>query len=361
MENADEVLRAKWIRSYFLKICLICIVVGVLLCIGKMICFSVRPYWYSTDYFYSFFRFVDDHVLECGLITIMLIIFLSTALELARISKVIGQITNGVKIIYSGEDEQISLPKDFREIEIGLRQIQLDAKSNAQAAREADQRKNDMIMYMAHDLKTPLTSVIGYLSLIDEEKTLPDHIKEKYVGIALKKALRLEELINGFFEIARFNFTHMILEKTTINMSMMLSQIVVEFEPIFREKGLRYSLDIQPDVMVVCDTEKMERVYDNLFKNIASYSYPNSEIAVKLEKSQGGGMRLVTVNKGKTIPQELLDHIFDQFFRIDSSRNSENGGSGLGLAVTKEIINLHGGTICCTSANEKIMFEIRIP
>ena len=181
------------------------------------------------------------------------------------------------------------------------------------------------------------------------------------MGIALKKALRLEELINSFFDMARFNFTHMMLEKSTVNMSMMLTQISFEFEPLFNEKNLSCSLDIQDNVMVNCDTEKMERVYDNLFKNIANYSYPETEISVHLEKYGDQGMRLSTVNHGKTIPPEMLEHVFDQFFRIDSSRNSESGGSGLGLAVTKEIVELHDGTISCRSENEKIEFEIIIP
>ena len=119
--------------------------------------------------------------------------------------------------------------------------------------------------------------------------------------------------------------------------------------------------DCSVDVFVICDIEKMERVYDNLFKNIANYSYRDTEILVSLEKNGDTGMRLLTINKGKTVPKEKLDHIFEQFFRIDNSRNSESGGSGLGLAVTKEIVELHGGTIGCNSENEEIIFEIIIP
>ena len=126
------------------------------------------------------------------------------------------EIADLVEVYLRGEGYEVELPKDFKEIEIGLRQIQLDTRTSAQEAHDAEQRKNDMIMYMAHDLKTPLTSVIGYLTLVDEEKELPDTAREKYISIALKKALRLEELINGFFDITRYNFTHMVLEKTTV-------------------------------------------------------------------------------------------------------------------------------------------------
>lgn len=361
MENAAKVLWGRWIKTYLLRFFLTCVVVGFSLWFGKVVLFAVHPYWHEWDSFYGVLSFVDDHKLECGIMVIMTILLVSTIIELGKIAQVIAQITNGVKIIYDGDEKPIKLPADFHEIEMGLRQIQLDTKANAQAAKEANQRKNDMIMYMAHDLKTPLTSVIGYLSLVDEEKDLPEQVRERYVGIALKKALGLEELINGFFDITRFNFTHMILEKTTVNMSMMLSQIVSEFEPVFREKELSCQLHMANEVMVFCDVEKMERVYDNLLKNIANYSYPKSEISITLEKNGEKGMKLITVNKGKTIPKEMLDHIFEQFFRVDSSRNSESGGSGLGLAVTKEIVELHGGTISCESENEEIVFTVTLP
>ena len=360
-KKATVALRRRWIRNYIIRIIVVSIIVGVFLKVGKSICFALHPVWMSGDLMYDILNYVDDHSFQFGVFFVIVIVFISTLLELSKISKVIGQIMDGVDIIYSGSSEEINLPKGFDEIEIGLRKIQVDTRENEQAAAEAISRKNDMIMYMAHDLKTPLTSIIGYLSLINEEKDISEKTKNKYVGIALKKALRLEELINSFFDMARFNFTHMMLEKSTVNMSMMLTQISFEFEPLFNEKNLSCSLDIQDNVMVNCDTEKMERVYDNLFKNIANYSYPETEISVHLEKYGDQGMRLSTVNHGKTIPPEMLEHVFDQFFRIDSSRNSESGGSGLGLAVTKEIVELHDGTISCRSENEKIEFEIIIP
>ncbi|MGN1351164.1 MAG: sensor histidine kinase [Anaerovoracaceae bacterium] len=311
-----------------------------------------------TDRGYYLLKYISDHQIEVMTAMLAVSAVVSTAIVLNKTCQAIGQITNGVRAVYEGSSDQIYLPEEFKEIEMGLRQIQLEAQVNIKDAQEANQRKNDMIMYMAHDLKTPLTSIIGYLSLVNDEKELPASVREKYTAIALKKAQRLEDLINGFFDITRFNFTHMILEKSTINMSMMLSQIISEFESDFREKELTCSTEIANNVMVTCDTDKMERVYDNLLKNIVNYSYPKSEVFISLEKAGDSGMRLITVNKGKTIPEEMLEHIFEQFFRLDGSRNSRSGGSGLGLAVAKEIVSLHGGTIQCKSENEEIEFEV---
>lgn len=177
----------------------------------------------------------------------------------------------------------------------------------------------------------------------------------------MKKALHLEDLINECFDITRFNFTCMFLEKSKINLSMMLEQMVSEFAQEFRKKNLTARLQIEDHIEMLCDVEKMERVFDNLLKNIVNYSYPDTKIEVSMNKTPEGNIRIVTTNHGKAIPEEMQEHIFEQFFRMDSSRNSDTGGSGLGLAVTREIVELYGGTIRCQSRMEEIQFIIELP
>ena len=361
MDNAARILRTRWIKRYLIRVILTSLVIAILFIAGRKVCFLIHPVWHPEDRYYNELNYIENHSLAIGVIGLLLIMNFSLLWELMHVSTVIEKIAQYVETIYRNGEDVISLPGDFREIESGLRKVQTEKIRIENEANEANKRKNDMVMYMAHDLKTPLTSIIGYLSLVNDEKELSENIKQKYTGIALKKAFRLEELINGFFEITRFNFSRMILEKTTVNMSMMLSQMVSEFETLFQEKGLVCDLKVQDNVMLTCDTDKMERVYDNLLKNISNYSYPNTGILMELEKYGDTGMRLKTVNRGRTIPQEMLSHIFEQFFRMDSSRSSESGGSGLGLAVTKEIVELHGGVITCQSENEQIIFEIIIP
>ena len=361
MDNTAKILRTRWIKRYIVRVVLTSLAIAILFLLGREICFMVNPVWHPEDRYYKELSYIQRHAFAIGTIGLLIIMNVSLLLELMYVSTAIQKITHIVENIYNNNDEEVLLARDFHEIETGLRKVQKDKIRTENEANEANKRKNDMIMYMAHDLKTPLTSIIGYLSLVNDEKELPEDIKQKYTGIALRKALRLEDLINGFFEMTRFNFSRMVLEKTTVNMSMMLSQIVSEFGTMFKEKGLTCNLKLQENVMITCDTDKMERVYDNLFKNICNYSYPNTEIEVELERYADSGMKLRTVNRGKTIPPEMQAHIFEQFFRIDSSRNSESGGSGLGLAVTKEIVELHGGRISCESENEQIIFEVVIP
>lgn len=193
----------------------------------------------------------------------------------------------------------------------------------------------------------------------DEPQISPE-IRARYTGIALEKAERLEDLINEFFDITRFNLSHLELERQNVDLTRMLEQVVSEFKPIFAESLLQCRLDLPPKLPYSCDPNKLARVFDNLLRNASYYSLPNStvEIAGKLEP---GEIILTFSNAGKDIPKEKLDRIFEQFFRLDSSRATRTGGAGLGLAIAKEIVELHGGTIRADSTGDRITFTIGLP
>ena len=140
----------------------------------------------------------------------------------------------------------------------------------------------------------------------------------------------------------------------------MLEQVVSEFSPILAEKGLVWEAEIAPGVELLCDRDKLQRVLDNLIRNAVSYSYPGTAITLTMAR-EGDEAVLTVQNHGRTIPPEKLARIFEQFFRVDSSRTSVTGGAGLGLAIAKEIVELHGGTIRVESEQESILFTIRLP
>lgn len=271
-------------------------------------------------------------------------------------------ILGAVNRIYRDTDELVELPQELHEVEKELNQVMLKVRASREKAEEAEQRKNDLIIYMAHDLKTPLTSVIGYLSLLAEEKDISGELKQKYLGIALKKSQRLEELVNEFFEITRFNLSTMSMELSTVNLTRMLEQISYEFIPVFQEKDLTYQLELEPDLKLLCDIDKMERVFDNLLKNAVNYSYKGSQIRIlahmEQQNSREETLHIQIINRGKTIPKEKQERIFEQFFRLESSRDSGTGGAGLGLAIAREIVEQHGGKLTCESEDEQIIFHI---
>ena len=257
-------------------------------------------------------------------------------------------------------EEPILLPEDLAQTEYELNQVRLRALRDARAAQEAEQRKNDLVVYLAHDLKTPLTSVIGYLTLLRDEPQLSPELRARYTGIALDKAERLEELINEFFEITRFNLSHLELEKQPVDLCRMLQQVVSEFEPMLAEEQLTCALDLPARMDYPCDPDKLARVFDNLLRNACHYSTPGTEVQISGAETDTS-IVLTFHNEGRTIPPEKLERIFDQFFRLDSSRATRTGGAGLGLAIAKEIVELHGGTIRADSTEDRITFTICLP
>ena len=261
--------------------------------------------------------------------------------------------------ILNEDNQKIEISAEMTKFSEKLNQIKYEYILSTKRAKEAEQKKNDLIMYMAHGLKTPLTSVIGYLSLLNEEKDISRELQEKYIKIALNKSLRLEELTNQFFEITRYNLNDMPIYKTNIDLVMLLNQLVEEFYPMLEEKNLKLKINKPDTLMYKADGDKLARALGNLLKNAISYSYENTTIIIEMVENEND-VKIIFKNKGDNIPEYKLEKLFDKFYRGDESRQSDNGGTGLGLAITKEIIELHNGTIKATSSDETITFEIRL-
>ena len=266
----------------------------------------------------------------------------------------------GAEALAHPDDEPICLPERMKNAEDQLNLAREQALRSAQAAKEAEQRKNDLVVYLAHDLKTPLTSVIGYLTLLQDEPQLSDQMRARYTGIALEKAQRLEELINEFFDITRFSLTHLELEKQEIDLKRMLEQMGSEFGPVLAEHQMDCRLDLPASLRLVCDPDKMARVFDNLFNNACHYAYPHSSLLVSA-RAEENQVVIVFQNAGATIPPEKLERMFEQFFRLDPSRGTHTGSAGLGLAIAKEIVQAHGGSITAESEAEQVRFTVCLP
>ena len=167
-------------------------------------------------------------------------------------------------------------------------------------------------------------------------------------------------MINEFFEITRYNLQQINLSKETIDLYYMLVQLTDELSPILSNNGNTTALRANENLSVYGDPDKLARVFNNVLKNAAAYSYPNTEILISAEEKDGTVI-LSFINKGKTIPREKLSSIFERFYRLDEARTSNTGGTGLGLAIAKEIVSLHGGTITANSENDTIEFIITLP
>lgn len=257
------------------------------------------------------------------------------------------------------EAEEI-FPDNYKEIATQMLAIKTNMLRNEQTLREEALRKNDLITYLAHDLKTPLTSIIGYLSLLDEIPEMPEKQRQKYTKITLDKARRLEKLINEFFEITRYNLQQISLEKETVDLSYMLFQMADEFYPILQAHGNTAKLEVDENLTIMADPTELARVFNNILKNAVAYSSPDTPIKIQA-KQEEHQVQICFSNEGKTIPKQKLDSIFEKFFRLDDARATNTGGAGLGLAIAKEIITLHHGTISASSENGITTFLITLP
>lgn len=313
--------------------------------------YDILPEW--------IFYIINNNQIITALLVYIWGLFIISIIYIFKLSKLLNIASHSI----SEEEPMIfgnNCPDELYEFSQKLKDFKYDLKTNEQARKAAEQQKNDLVVYLAHDLKTPLTSVIGYLSLLEEAKDLPIEQRVKYIGIALDKAYRLEQLINEFFDITRLNLQTIPAHKSPVNLTILLMQIINEFFPMFEEKKINVIENIDGEIIIPADADKLARVFDNLFRNAVNYSYENTDIVCTAYKK--GGYVLVSIrNKGDHIPPAKLTHIFDKFYRLDSSRRSSTGGAGLGLAIAKQIVELHDGTIEVSSSEGITEFTIKLP
>ncbi len=288
-------------------------------------------------------------------------IFLILLLLLFRwLTKYFREINSGIDSLLAEDEKRIYLSPEMLPFEHKLNTVKQNLKSQKEATALAEQRKDELVMYLAHDIRTPLTSVIGYLSLLEENPDMTTEEKVKNVHIALDKAYRLEKMVNEFFEITRYHSKQIKLKKQPVDLYYMLVQLRDEFLPSFSLRNNAILLELDENIIIYADPEKIARVFGNILKNAAAYSYPNTEITISaIQKEQNTIISFQ--NKGKAIPAENLSSLFDKFYRLDEARISDTGGTGLGLAIAKEIILLHGGEIEAHSEQETVTFTVKLP
>ncbi|AGL01196.1 histidine kinase [Desulfoscipio gibsoniae DSM 7213] len=307
-------------------------------------------------YWFTFYNNIE----VITLIVILVFLVIIFKFSIAWFTKYFDEVSAGMDKLAEESDDEITLSPELDFMENKLNQIKNNLEKQKKAALDAEQRKNDLVVYLAHDIKTPLTSVIGYLSLLDEAPDMPPEQKAKYVGITLEKAYRLEQLINEFFEITRFNLQTIVLNKEKINLQFMLQQMADEFYPMLTPQEKQVSVNVPDGLTLWGDADKLARVFNNILKNAIAYSYENSVIDISA-KQQDKNIVITFTNQGNPIPQVKLETIFEKFYRLDSARSTNTGGAGLGLAIAQEIVTAHDGTISVESNPENTTFTVKLP
>lgn len=362
MNNRDKKSRSQISNRIILRFILSFLILLLVLVGGFFLAWFLcsRITWYGSNPIYRLLKLMENFSPVFIVIALISGTFILAVISINKTVRYLNDMVKAAKSLSHPDDNPIELPYELSDIQNELNLAREQALRNIDAANDAVQRKNDLIMYLAHDLKTPLASVIGYLNLLHDEQKISEELREKYLSISLDKAQRLEDLINEFFEIARFNLSTITLQYSRINLTRLLEQLIYEFKPMTQEKNLSCRLSISDDVMLRCDAEKIQRVFDNLLRNAVIYSFENTNIDI-VAVEQAGKLKIKFINLGDTIPEEKLDRIFEQFYRLDAARSAKSGGAGLGLAIAKQIIELHGGSITAKSEREKIEFEVILP
>ncbi|MGI5825703.1 MAG: sensor histidine kinase [Bacillota bacterium] len=314
-----------------------------------------------AEYGIDLYSYAILHKTDILLVILAVGITVSIYLALNRFTYYIDIISDGVHQVFSNQNNPIVLPQELKDIETNLNTIRYDLKQKELEAKLSEEQKNDLIVYLAHDLKTPLTSIIGYLSLIEESKHLmTENEKDQFSHIAYEKSLRLKILVEELFEIARFNAKNIPLMRRQLPLHYLLSQLSEEFYPLLQEKHLSCIIECKENIMLTADGDQLSRVFDNILRNAICYSDPKTEIKITVNETPEE-ITLAFINHGLIISEDQLEHIFDKFYRVDEARASNSGGAGLGLAIAKIIVELHGGTIRATSDAESTCFLLRFP
>lgn len=275
---------------------------------------------------------------------------------ISKISDAVQNISEGnlnTVIDVIGDDE-------FSGMAANLNRMAADIKQLMEKERESERTKNELITNVAHDLRTPLTSIIGYLELLSGKVELPREMEKKYIDIAYAKSRRLEKLIEDLFGFTKLNYGKLSMNVGKVDIVKLLEQLLEEFYPNFAEKNLSYELHSNlPSKVIDADGNLLARLFDNLINNAIKYGADGKRVLVQIQAEE----EIVTVsvtNYGYVIPENELPLIFNKFYRVEQSRSTHTGGTGLGLAIAKSVAEMHGGSIQVKSDLDGTVFTVKL-
>lgn len=277
--------------------------------------------------------------------------------------KYLDEIAIGLRTIASGHLDYHIEEKgsdEIRNLASNINNMAKEINRKIVAERRAEQTKSDLITNVSHDLRTPLTSIMGYIGLVKDGRYDSESTMKEYLDIAFNKSEKLKILIDDLFEYTKLNNNGIKINKTKVNITEFLFQLTEELIPLFEENDLIVVKKSSSEkIMVDLDPDKMLRVFENLLTNAIKYSFKPGKITIGVYENQG--YAIVTIrNKGKNIQPEKVSKLFERFYRLDESRNAQTGGSGLGLAISKSIVELHEGEIWAECYGEDINFHVKL-
>ena len=307
----------------------------------------------------------SDLVIVLGYMLLGMMVFSVTFLLLQERSvSYIGRISDAVRDISEGDlNTTVAVIGDdeFSSMAANLNKMVEEIRQLMDKEREAERTKNELITNVAHDLRTPLTSIIGYLEILSGKSApLTPEMQKKYIDIAYSKSKRLEKLIEDLFGFTKLNYGKISMRVAKVDIVKLLGQLLEESYPNFSNKGLSYELQSNvPARIISADGNLLARLFDNLINNAIKYGAEGRRVLVKVQAS-AETVQVSVTNYGYVIPAEELPMIFDKFYRVEQSRSTNTGGTGLGLAIVKNIVDMHGGDITVKSDLNGTVFTVTL-
>ncbi len=364
-------MKLSFVKNYSQRIITYLIISGlVTLLVEGFIIFSLRGmenYFRRTGYRSAMFgpdgmrpEYRMMILIMFGIITFILCFYIWMRDTISYLNLIIRK----VKDISEGDfDHPIEVRgnDEFASMAQNLNQMQKNIKDIMERERLAEHTKNDLVSSVAHDIRTPLTSILGYLGWVREKKDMDDATRDKYIEIVYDKAKRLEQLTNELFGFVKLEHNELKLQITRLDLIQLMEQMLDEMTPSFVKYGIEVEFHHPGNsVWIEADGELMARLFGNLLNNAIKYGKEGKQILIKMEPGTDWVVTKV-VNYGHVIPKEELDSIFLKFYRTEQSRSRNTGGTGLGLAIVWQIAQLHNGTIRVKSDLQGTVFEVDLP
>lgn len=364
-------MKTKWIKSFEIRISFY-ILISLLITAAAEFIVAALIYRISRELRYMGYRssIMGPDGLNPGFRTMVLMaigiaVFIFCFYYLiSGYMKYVRKLANGMKNIAQGDfetDIPVQSMDEFGHIAVYMNQMQETVREIMERERVAERTKNDLIINVAHDLRTPLTSIIGYIGWVKDQPSLDENIRQKYLEIAWRKALHLEQMTNELFGFVKLEHREMTLNMSRIDLRQLLEQLLDEEYPGFEKAGLRAEFICREDsVFLVGDGNLLARLFENLLNNAVKYGKDGKLIRLELElRNQMAVTRVI--NYGYVIPESELSNVFRKFYRVEQSRSQDTGGTGLGLAIVEQIVQLHSGSITVKSDLQGTVFEVVLP
>lgn len=254
---------------------------------------------------------------------------------------------------------------ELKEVVNSINSLVANTVASMEEERQIEQSKDELITNVSHDIRTPLTSIIGYLGLVKNEHYDSEEDRKRYVEIAENKAQQMKHLVDDLFEYTTTRSVKRQLNKQEVDLARFMEQIAAEFEWEANRKGLKIEIDETLSALslkVPMDPVKMVRVFGNIITNAMKYGENSTYIRLSAQVDEEKKViHIRLANNGTPIPEESLDQLFQRFYRVEDSRSVETGGAGLGLAISENIVRLHQGTIEAQSTEEETAFIVTLP